>query len=152
MTIKSTFTASVHQVRGRSAHRRRLIELASILAHEIIPQNLTGFTYNPRTLDFPVFDHNAYIVSLDGFERCFTTGPSVTAVWAWLTDAAYLLDRQDVYLGGWPNPETRRFCLDISVPIRGWRHAEQVGEANGQSCIYHPASQRYVPLRKTKAA
>ena len=152
MATKNTATASVHQAREELTHRRRLIELAALLAKEIIPNNPSGFTICPRTGEAPVFEADVFIVSLDGFERQFSVGPSTTAVLAWLSNAAQWLARDNVYVGGWTDPESRRFCLDISVPVHGRFMAERIGQVNGQSCIYHPASQRCIPLRRTKAA
>lgn len=120
--------------------------LAEFLACEVIPKNPMGFTFDVRSGSFPECEEDVYIVSLEGYERHFDGLPMQADVRSWLYDAAHVIGRRDVYVGGWMNTRSWRFFLDASVPIRGRSRAVRIGQITGQSTIYHAATRAVIPV------
>jgi hypothetical protein len=54
-------------------------------------------------------------------------------------------------IGGWRNKADGKYCLDISVVVRGRQNAALFGSEQKQSCIYHPVSGRCLEVAKVLA-
>lgn len=146
---RASETTFNYPVRGCSpAKDRRTAKsgLAAFIAHEVVPNNPSGFTFDPREYVFPEFGTEVYIVSLDGFEYVTDPLPTLSDVRSWLKNVNHLLQRRDVYVGGWLDTKSWRFNLDVSVPILGRGRAKRIGGLTGQSTIYHPATDSVIPV------
>jgi len=128
--------------------------LAQYLADTVIPTRPQGFTFNPRNkLCLPLGRHtnpDIYVASIAGHELRLPRIPTVQEVIGWLLHRLALLRRQGIYLGFWTYDA--EFYLDLSVLIRGKAAALAFARANFQHSIYHPATDRSLPVDYTVSA
>lgn len=123
--------------------------LAQKIASQIIPQNPSGFTFDPLLDTCLALGRNTnpeiYVVSLKGHEPPFPRIPNKLDVSRWIAGQLPLLLHQGNYIGGWP--DLGEYFLDVSVLVRGKSNAESFACANEQRKIYHPATDQYLSVQ-----
>lgn len=124
---------------------------ARYIAREVLPANPGGFTIDPRRLVVPDFGEEEYIVSLRGFEERFAGLPSEAEVLRWIRRHERVLRRPGTFVGGWQDPETGLFYLDVSISVWGLERARHFGMRNGQRSIYRPATGETVWLLESQS-
>jgi len=135
------------------AHDRlELARAAKFIVKEVLPRQPRGFTVDPRRLETPSFGVLDYAVSLRGHEQRFRGVPDERILTSWLRPRAELLSLPWWYVGGWPDPESHEYCLDVSFRVRGLDAAASAGRLNRQKTIYWPHGDRVISLDKTVRA
>lgn len=125
--------------------------LAHAIAHQVIPSNPDGFTFNPRLNQClalgPNTNPDLYVVSLHAHEERMADTPTERDLFRWILGRLDLLRLENHYIGGWFHEGY--FYLDISVLIRGEAAAMAFGRANQQKAIFHPATGRTIGVKPT---
>src|ERR1019366_3618860 len=125
-------------------HARREAELATRLAHELLPSLPEGGPYDPRSNLFPTFDdERLYLVSLPGHERRLCEAPTARNLIDWLIPAQRVCAAHRAYLGWWRDGDA--MVLDVSVPIVGDRdEVLKLAGSWGQQAVYQPTTQQVI--------
>lgn len=137
--------------RDVSPPERACESLARRLQTNLVATCMGGFTLDPRSGASVEFDEQTYFVSLQGYERRFSSLPTQPELCAWLRGCWTTLRRSDFFVGGWPNPGNGLFYLDVSVAVQGRRAAEAFGKFNSQLTIYHPTTNAVTPITRQPA-
>ena len=136
--------------------REFVIAAAAHLVKSVFPKNPRGFTWCPFSWSTPTFAEDVWLVSLDGFELISHATPQETQIRAWLRTTLPRLFQPCTYVGAWRDPSSELLYLDLSVAIRGARHAHSQALAEKQQFIYHPATDTCIPVvvptRRRRAA
>ena len=130
-----------------SAHATcRCLQLSEYIVESVLPGNGDGFTADPRLGIRPTYEEDDYIVSLFGHEKQFAGLPCVTEVHGWLASRLSIVMRDGHYVGGWRDPDSGRFYVDVSIAVRGLARALAVGRINRQTSIWHLATNRTIRM------
>lgn len=114
--------------------------LAEFLVETVIPTNPDGFTIDPHTWIMPALEKDEYIVALAGRGQVLSRCSLTSEVEHWLSWNSRFLLSGNHFVGGWRNPKNRLFHLDISFTVRGLDRAFAEAHRNGQTMIYHAAT------------
>lgn len=123
--------------------------LAQKIASQIIPQNPSGFTFDPLLDKCLALGRNTnseiYVVSINGHEQRLPRIPTELDLSRWIAGQLQLLLRLGNFIGGWPY--LGEYFLDVSVLVRGRSNAESFAQANEQFNIYHPATDQCLSVQ-----
>ncbi len=126
--------------------------LASSLLDRFVGKASTGFLIDPRTGDHPRFDHDEYLMALEGYAQQYRVIPETHQIQTWLRLVAHLLSHAEVFIGVFRDASGSDCVIDILVSVRGGRHAADIGEVCGLAGLIHAASNLVIPLAHRHAA
>jgi hypothetical protein len=124
--------------------------LAIVIAHQIIPANPDGFTFDPRRQNCLPLSRNTnpeiYVVSIKGHELRLAHAPTDRELERWIMMRWQLLLHQNHFVGGWLY--LTNYFLDVSVLVSGKAAAESFARQQKQLKFYHPASGQSLEIEK----
>ena len=129
---------------------QNLQQLTKHLVETVIPDNLSGFTMDSVTRAFPLLQKDQYVVSFDGYEKRLSHPVEIEEVFSWVSTNAHTFENR--FIGGWLDPMTNEFVLDISIAITGKQNVIDFGLLNNQTDIYHQFSDKTLQIIKREVA